>query len=172
MTRDNPVGKLLALELAPMLPQWWERHPDGLTIKGLARLSGLNYDRCHAAFLQLEVLGHGHILHRPDRSVLYLVPLDYEPPAAWDLTAKQRGVVEWMATQIDADGMVRASVRDICRGAPLSKGGIMAVLDSLDRKGYLEIVERGRGVVASLYRLWPNGDGPRGFSAFRTAGRA
>jgi hypothetical protein len=171
MSKLNPVGKMLALELAPLLPRWWEKNPDGLTVKMIMRLSGIDYSRCHAAFLQLEELGIADILQRPDRSGLYLVPLDYIPPPVWDITAKQRAVVDWMATHMDSDGSLRASMREICFGAMRSKGIITAIIESLDRKGYLEILERGRGTKKTLFRVWPNGDGPRGHSPFVVAGR-
>lgn len=159
----NPNGKLLALEIAEDLPAMWESHPDGLTAKTIVRLTGMAQHEAYSAMIWLEELGRGKIIRRPDRSPFYLVPLDFEVEK-YDLTAKQRATLEFLKSKADADGYVTASMREICAGAPLSKGAIVAHLEALDRKDYLRVIERGYGTRRGRYRIFPNG-GVTGHSA-------
>lgn len=157
----NSNGRLVALEIASMLHDWWSKHPDGLTLKLLMRYTGLSYHMVHAASVELMRMGKAKWISRPDRSPTYLVPLDWEYPAAFDLTAKQRGVLDWMAERVDADGRLTASMRQICDECMRSKGGIVALMDALCRKGYVQRLVRGQGTTPSQWRVYPNGDGPR-----------
>lgn len=157
MSKLNPVGKMLALEIAPKLATLWEKHPGGFTIKVLQAATGLAYDEANQAFHWIHELKLGRVLMRPDRFVLMCVPLDWTPPA-WGLTRKQRATLDWLADRADAEGLVAASYRDICRGALLSKGGIVAHLYALDKKGYLRFVDRGGHHRKTTLRVFPEGN--------------
>lgn len=156
--KRNPIGKLMALEIAPALVGMWEKHPAGLTIKMIAREFDCSYHEAYAAVPWLVEMGKGRWVRRPDRRPEYLVPINWQGPEAWDLTRKQRDVLNFLMTRADKDRYAIASMRDICRGAMANKGGIVAILDALDRKDYLRFIDRGDSHRKTTFRVFPKGD--------------
>lgn len=157
---NTTTGDLIALDILPELPGFWEKHPDGLTIKALARLTELPYHLAHQAWVAIERLGEGRIINRPDRSPQYLVPLDYTVPA-YDLTKKQMAVLDAFAGGAGAGNVVAMSFRELCRISQVSSGSIIAMIGALERKGYVEQLSKGSGTNPNVYRIYPDGDGPR-----------
>lgn len=166
--KDNSVGKLLGLEIADELLEAIEaavaKGEDGLTFNEAVAMFGLPYHSVSAAVHALVGMGRVSLAHRADRNVLRIALPDWEAPAVLELTGRQRAVIEFLARKADANGYVTASTREILRSMGLAKGTIVDACLSLEIKGYLKIVARGRGVVPNTYRVWPAGDGPRGYS--------
>ena len=175
MKRDS-VGKLLALEIrddvVAAVGEKARKGADGLTIKEVAALFGLEYHHAYTAAAELVAMKALTWAHRADRTVCRLPLPDWRPPEKLDLTAKQRAALDYLVSAAGGERAVRASFRDITKGAGLSGGGIVVLLDALDRKGYIRIAERGRGTRKTLFEVYPQGDGPRGYSPMRPPTRS
>ncbi len=167
--KDNSVGKLLGLEIADELLEAIRKAvakgEDGITFKEAVALFDMPYHSVSAAVHALAKMGRVTFAWRADRNVLRIALPGWEPPAVLELTARQQMVIDFLASKADAEGYVAASTREILRSMGLAKGTIVDACLALETKGYLRIVARGRGVVPNTYRVWPNGDGPRGYSA-------
>lgn len=166
---QNNVGKLAGLELLEELQEMWSRHPDGLTIRDIQRETGLPYHTAHAAAVWIAENRKAQWMQRPDRKAAVLVPLDWKIER-WDLTGKQRRVLETIAEAADDEGCSRISYRTMAETACVPTGGIVAHVDALDRKGYLEIMSVGNSTTTGCFRAHPNGDGPKGYSPRRIHG--
>lgn len=167
MAKLNTVGKMIGLDIFDDIKDLWEKGQNEATLLQVARACDISYTQAYSGISALVDMGLVRLFRRQDRNELRVVPLDYEPPAC-DLTKKQRASIDWLFSRADENMCVRASFRDICEGALLSKGAIVAHLEALERKGYLSFIEVGRGTRKTLFRLFPNGDGP-GQSVIRRA---
>lgn len=166
--KANSVGKLLGLEILDELVAAIEkavaRGEDGITFREAVDHFGLPYHQVSAAVHALASMGKVTFAHRADRNILRVTLPGWEPPAVLELTARQQAVVDFLASKADADGFVTASTREILRSMGIAKGTIVDACMALEAKGYLKVVARGRGAVPNTYRVWPGGDGPRGYS--------
>ena len=152
----NEVGKLIALEIAAELPDLWKRHPDGLTIRTLEKEFDLPYRSAHAAAVWLGANGRAKWARRPDRTSDMLVPLDWEAPA-YDLTDRQQAVLDAVVGLAGKDGLTQASYTGISRESGTSQGSIVAHIEALQRKGYIEIVKPGTSNSTSVLRAHRDG---------------
>jgi phosphoserine phosphatase len=164
--KDNSVGKLLGLEIESELLEAIRKAvakgEDGITFKEAVALFDIPYHAISAAVHALAEMGKVAFAHRADRNVLRIALPGWEPPAVLELTARQRAIVEYLASKADACGLVSASTREILRGIGAAKGTVVDAVYALEVKGYLKLVARGHGNLSNTYRVWPAGDGPRG----------
>lgn len=166
--KDNSVGKLLGLEIADELLDAVRsavaKGEDGITFKEAVALFDMPYHSVSAAVHALAAMGKVTFAHRADRNILRIALPGWRPPPVLELTARQQMVIDFLGSKADDEGYVTASTREILRSMGLAKGTIVDACLALEIKGYLKIIARGRGVVPNTYRVWPNGDGPRGSS--------
>lgn len=156
-----PSSNIEQLTSGQLAANWLLSHyPRGVTRKDIERHHGDDAEGVIALGLKS---GAWKWITRPDRRRCpgYFVRPDWEQPP-WDLTKRQRNALAWMLGQADENLRVRASYRDINRATGGSmKGCIIYFVDQLARRGYLVIVERGRGKRATLFQLYPNGNSPQ-----------
>lgn len=155
----NGVGKMDALEIEDELIEAIEATGhDGLSYKVAADVVGMEYNRFYQAAQNLIRMGklklgwsyRGHRLILPD----------WHDPAVYTITVRQRAALEHLISLMDENHMVRVSMRKITAAT----GSGFDTVTRLDYKGYLEVVERGGPTRAALYRVYPNRDGPLGYS--------
>jgi hypothetical protein len=167
MDKLNPVGKMVALEIASEIPPLLLEHPEGASLKVIRERLGLDYNQAYAALPWLEDMGIAKRISRCDRFGYLLVPMDYAGPVL-GLTDKQKAVLQYLCEHSDANGCVAASYLDMNKATGLTMS--FGQIEGLDRKGYLEIVLGGTPTRKTLYRIYPNGDGPQGHSWPRPKG--
>lgn len=166
----SSVGKLAGLEIkddliAAIHDAVSEGH-DGITFKDAAEMFGLSYHSVYSAVHELVAMGAVAIASRADRTTTRIALPTWTPPDALDLTAKQRSALDYLVSVMDDEGIAYASFKEVATSGALAVGGIVACLDALDKKGYISILLRGKGARKTLFHVYPDGDGPRGYSPF------
>lgn len=157
----------IEMELLEAVHEAVARGEDGLTYKQAAALLEMSYEQTYGAVNALSRMGKIKIGSRADRNVCRIVLPGWEPPAKLDLTRKQRAALDYLISRMEGGPLLRASFRDIVKGAVLAKGGVVATLEALDKKGYIVILDRGRGTTPTLFHVYPEGDGPRSYSPMK-----
>ena len=155
----NEVGKLIALEISAELPDLWKKYPGGMTIRDLEEEFDLPYRSVHAAAVWLGANDLAKWARRPDRTSDLLVPLDWEAPA-YDLTERQQAVLDAIVSFSGEDGLTQASYKRISAKAGTAPGSIVAHIEALQRKGYLEIMQPGTSNTTSVLRAIQDGCPP------------
>lgn len=167
---DNGPAKLFALEVADDLVRHvrdaFDRGEDGLTYKQLAEAMGSGYHDVYYSVRKLTQAGLLKVASRADRNISKVVLPSWLPPPRLELTAKQRSALDYLISAMDSDSIAYVSFKDVSQNAALRVGGITYCLDTLDKKGYLSVLLRGKGARKTLFRVYPNGDGPKGYSPF------
>lgn len=80
-------------------------------------------------------------------------PADPMAEAISELSDSQWSVLRFFQDHADGERLVRASVKDISEKSGTSKGSTTFLIEALERKGFIGIVERGNSTSATLYRL-------------------
>lgn len=137
---------------------------EGATINQVVEWTGLSRHHSYRAVTDLCERKVIKVIMRSDRFAQRLVPIWWEEPAQLDLTNKQRSALDYLISHMGSDGKARASFKDIAAKGNLALGGLTVILDALDKKGYIDILERGRGSTKSLFLVHPKGDGARQLS--------
>jgi hypothetical protein len=74
-----------------------------------------------------------------------------------ELTEKQQAVLEYFIEHANPLRLVNASYKQIAVGSRVANGSIGFLVETLERKGLIEIVERARGTAkASVFKLVPD----------------
>lgn len=136
--------------------------PDGLSYKQGCQLTGLNYDRFYLVVSELVRLGRVKIERSRAGNENRVVLPHQESPANLAITDKQREVLDLLCSEADDEGFVAISFNQIAKRTNCRMPSF--AIDRLDYKGFLEVRESGRGSYANLYRVFPNRNGPRGYS--------
>lgn len=85
--------------------------------------------------------------------------IDQEPEAdpcaeaLKDLSDNQWSVLKSLQHRADADQTINASMKEIATEAGVAQGSMPYFLETLDRKGFIETVERGSPTSSAIYRL-------------------
>lgn len=146
-------------DLETKVERLFRLYPRGVTRKDVERHYG-----DAAEIVAGEAVGGGlwKWITRPDRRRCpgYFVRPDWAQPS-WDLTKRQQCSLAWMLSKADANLQVRVSLRAIneASGGNL-KSSVIQFVESLALRGYLVILERGRGKKATLFQLYPEGNSP------------
>lgn len=159
----NSESKLEALEIeSEVVEAIQAAGSDGLSYKDGSEALGLNYDRFYLLVGQLVQLGRLK-LERGRLGNQYRIFLPHQEPS-YDtaITDKQRKLLDLLISLADEEGFVSISFGEIARRTGI--GHPSFAIDRLDYKGFLEVRESGRGGWANLYRVYPNRNGPRGYS--------
>jgi len=88
-------------------------------------------------------------------------------PASTDLSINQRSVLAFFIGNAGETMRISASYREIADVAKVSRSGIIGVIEALERKGAIEIIERGSPTTPGVFRLRspdeadPVTDGPK-----------
>lgn len=85
-----------------------------------------------------------------------LPPLD--PATEVLLTDKQRRVLNYLRGRSNSAHLVNASHRDIANACGVSPGSMVYLTETLERKGFIEIVEQGTAVVSGVFRMIQPGE--------------
>jgi DNA-binding MarR family transcriptional regulator len=72
-----------------------------------------------------------------------------------ELTDKQRAVLEYFLEHANPLRLVSASYKQIATEARVSNGSIVYLVETLEREGFIEVVERGAGKRSSVFKLVP-----------------
>jgi len=72
-----------------------------------------------------------------------------------ELTEKQQAVLEFFLSHANPLRLVNASYKQIATEARVSNGSIVYLVETLERKGFIEVVERGKGTRTSVFKLVP-----------------
>lgn len=132
----------------------------GLSIAECARVIDMDYSRFYRAVYDLERMGRIKVA-TGSRGQLVILPEWQEPLY---ITERQKAVLGLLCSLMDHENKVRVSYDRLSRS--IGKRGTAAydAVECLDRKGYLQVLERGKHTTANLYRVYPDRDGPRGYS--------
>lgn len=161
----NRELKLEALALADELLDAIDQSEfAGVTIMQASNATGVPYRDLYGLALRLEDAGKiklvrdqrsGNTLRlvRPDNPCLEFAKL---------LTPGQQKTLDYLSGRADARGLVHASISEISRAVGTY---CYSFIEGLDRRGFLEILHRGDCKRPRLYQIFPNGDGPKGWSA-------
>lgn len=164
----NSESKMDALEIEDELADVIkEAGPNGLRFKDGAHIFDLDYARFYLLALKLVELGRFKIERSQAGNENWLFLPHHAPPIKSAITGKQKEVLDLLCSEADEDGFVSLSYEKIAKRTNC-RSPVFA-LERLDLKGFLEVRESGRGSFANLYRVFPNRNGPRGYSWPRPA---
>lgn len=76
-----------------------------------------------------------------------------------ELTDKQKAVLEYFLGHANPLRLVSATYKQIATEARVSNGSIVYLVETLERKGFIQIVERGKGTRSSVFKLVPESAG-------------
>lgn len=161
--------RIVVIELAAELSDLWAAAPDGITIRELRARLETDYNDTYAIARLAHSMGYAVFATKADCRTKVLMPPGSADPV-WDLTPKQRAVLDWMVANMSDDGTLRASYGEIARALGANSISVDKI-GGLDCKGYLEILDRGGPHQKTMFRIYPQGDGPKGWSAFHTNAR-
>lgn len=170
-TKINTVAKMHALDIADEIVdavrEATANGEDGITFKQAVEITGLGYHHLYQAIHELDRMGRVMVAHRSDRITRFIVLPDWEPPAKLELTDLQQRALDYLVSVADEDGIAYASYGEIAgRPGRGRHGGTYFTVETLDKKGYLSILLRGKGARRTLFQVYPDGDGPLGYSPF------
>jgi hypothetical protein len=159
----NSESKMEALEIEDDLADAVkEAGPNGLSFKDGCDIIGLSYDRFYLLVQQLVSLGRFKIERSQAGNENRIFFPHCAPPIQSAITEKQQEVLDVLCSVMDDERYACISFGEIARRTSCRAPAF--VIDRLDVKGFLEVLESGRGAWANLYRVYPNRDGPRGYS--------
>jgi hypothetical protein len=78
-------------------------------------------------------------------------PLIRDPDIS--LTQNQSAVFNFFACHANPQQLVNASIKEIAEGAGVAKGSMGMLLEALERKGLIEVVERGSPTRSGVFRV-------------------
>lgn len=165
----NSIGKMDALEIEDdVIEAVQASNGLGLSIKDISRIINMPYDHCYRAIYALANMRKVKVSHGA-RGMCVILPEWQEP---YFITERQKAALKFLCSLMDKDNLVRVSLGKI--STAISASGTTYAADAvecLDRKGYLEVVERGDRQKANLYKVYPDRSGPHGYSWPRRGGR-
>lgn len=159
----NDVGKMHALEMeADLIEAVSATGGAGLNIKECSRALDMNYNDCWNGIYTLEQMKRVKVVSGPHGRRVILPSWK----ANFLLTKRHDAVLKYLCSKADCNNLVRVSFAKIAVAVRpiVGCGGVSDAIDALDRKGCLEVVERGTHLRANLYKVYPNRDGPEGYS--------
>lgn len=157
----NGIGKMIALEIEDdVIEAIRASNGQGLSIKDISRIIDMPYNDCYGAIYALEHMRKVKVAHG-SRGMCVILP-EWEEP--YFITERQKGVLKFLCSLMDSENTVRVSYGKISTAIKQTGTASFDAVECLDRKGYLEVLERGKHLKANLYKVYPDRDGPRGFS--------
>lgn len=159
----NGIGKMHALEMEEdLIEAVSATNGVGLNIKECSRVLDMSYNDCWQGIYTLEQMNRVKVVSGPHGRRVILPNWKQN----WLLTKRHEAIFNFLCAKMDLNNLVRVSFARISEGVkPLvGVGGVSDAIDALDRKGCLEVVERGTHLRANLYKVYPNRDGPEGYS--------
>lgn len=166
----NDLGKMAALDIMDEIVEAvQENEPHGITFKEGARLTDLSYNEFYRAIHSLAWLNKIKVVRGFQGHYNRIVLPEWEGPARLYVSDLQRKVLDLLCQRANAAGLVRISSLEISKIA-----GVKSPYDkinTLDKKGFLEVLERGGPTEAALYKVFPEGNGPQGYSYMPIAPR-
>lgn len=78
-----------------------------------------------------------------------------KPAEDGELTPNQNAVLEFFLGHANPLRLVNATFRQIATEARVASGSVVYLVETLERKGFIEIVERGGGKQSSVFKLVP-----------------
>lgn len=161
----NSLSKMDALEIEDDLHEAIrDAGPGGLSFKDGVDLLGIEENRFRLLVSQLLLLQRVKIERGQAGNENRILLPQQVPPRYATITAKQREVLDFLVSQMDDEGLACASFGRIARHTSCRCPSF--TIERLDYKGFLEVVDRGTH-EANLYRVYPEQDGPRGYSPMR-----
>jgi len=159
----NSDSKMEALEIEDeVLAAIVDAGPDGLSYQDGCEIVGMGYDRFYLLIQQLVSLGRLKV-ERGKLGNQNRIFLPYqEAPSISALTDKQKEVLELLCSKMDDERYISISYNQISRLTSCRCPAF--AIERLDYKGFLAVLESGRGAWSNLYRIYPEQNGPRGYS--------
>lgn len=162
MAINNPL-KIAALEIEEELVSAIEDSgPRGLTYKEAADLLGMDYAQLYAAANVVESMGKIRGV-RSARGYRLILP-GWKEPDVYVLSERQRRVLEYLCSVMGPDHLIRVSFNAIFKAT----GASYDAVQRLDYKGFLQVIERGHSTTAALYQVFPDQNGPPGYSPWKS----
>lgn len=159
----NSDSKMEALEIEDDLADAVkDAGKHGLRFKAGCEIIGMDYNRFYLLVFRLVELGRFKIERSQAGNENRIFLPRHFPPIQSAITVKQKAVLDLLCSEADEEGFVSLSYAQIAKRT--NCGFPAFAVDRLDVKGFLEVRESGRGSYANLYRVYPNRDGPRGYS--------
>jgi hypothetical protein len=159
----NSVAKMHALEIVDDLVDFVEEAwPKGVSYSEAAQSLDMEQGRFRRAANELARIGRIKIDRGASLRGNGIILLWHWEAPVMPITDKQKEVLDLLCSCVDRKGIARVSfgqiaARTSCRAPSMT-------LDRLDVKGFVKVVARGNSHQANSYRVYPNGDGPRGYS--------
>lgn len=162
----NTDLKMAALEIADDLLEAIDQSEfKGVTMMQGAAALGLPYREFYQSVVRLEDLGKIKLVRDRRAGNRYRIVRPDAPciDEATIFTPVQKRVFDYLCGRADERGLVHASLKQISEGIG-HNSTCSGSIDALDRRGFLEILHRGDSKRPRLYKIFPNGDGPKGWS--------
>jgi hypothetical protein len=159
----NDVAKMRGLEIVDdLIDLVADASPNGVSFSQAAQSLDMERGRFSRAANQLSRIGRIKVDRGASLRWNGLILLWHWETPVRPITDKQREVLNLLCSCADEQGIARLSFKQIaertsCRAPSMT-------LDRLDVKGFIQVVARGNTHQANSYRVYPNGDGPRGYS--------
>jgi hypothetical protein len=147
------IPQRMADKVFPELNRLWAAHPDGLSVKAIAADLGMAYPHAYAAVCFMHAGGAVNFANRLDAASKFVLrPGDALPSP--DLTGKQARVLDALVRLAGPDGVAVIGFKDLAKAAgDVSWGSVAQIVESLKRKGRLDVVSRGNSRAVGSYRV-------------------
>lgn len=142
------VAERIMEALETMLAQW----PDTLDAGKVATALGEQQNRVYPALQALHDQGLIQYVRRLDKAQI-IVLRPGEPMPHPNLSKKQQALFDTLVGLVGDDWKISTSYRDLVSLSGSAKGGIVAIIDALVAKGYIEITDRGTQHRPATYRI-------------------
>lgn len=161
----NSDSKMEALEIEDDLHEAIRSaRPNGLSIRDGVEFLGIEENRFRLLVSQLVLLQRLKIARGQNGNESRVFLPDQELPKFSTITLNQREVLDFLISEMDDEGLACPSYGRIRRSTRCRSPAF--VIDRLDYKGFLEVIDRGTH-EPNIYRVYPDQDGPRGYSPMR-----
>lgn len=166
MSKINREVRLRALEIRDEVIEAAElAGSEGMKFSEGAELVGMEYDEFYSAVHELSQMGGIKVSRGPVGNQNRILHPEW-PEISPVLSGGQKSVLKTLEGRMDGGGYARISQSEI--GDLSGCKSSYFIVERLDYKGFLEIVERGDPCTAALYKVYPQGDGPLGYSSMST----
>lgn len=146
---DPPAAGSIPQIILRLLPHWMEKYPGGPTIKQVTAETKLREVDVREAFNELRDDGRASVYRdRESDGQPYRVTLpDVAPKDTPELSVNQEALLGYLATLEPSgdDTVTPPNQKHMEDASGVPKGSLGATIDSLERRGKIEIVERGHG---------------------------
>lgn len=146
---DASGSGLLPDLLMRLLPAWMEKFPYGPTILNVAAETRLPASDIRQAFRDIQSRQLASVYQGKKPPALHLVPLNFRLPEEKELSPNQEKVLGYLSTLPKEKGgtVTPLSSEAVHDATGVPTGSLGAAISDLERKGFIEVTQRGVGSV-------------------------